>query len=142
MSKEVKGITTSHGYNADIYEQLKDIKARLDALGFKEGVFAASSSTGSLTFSESFNNVVKKQGKYALGTFRLEGSGVTGEVVISVPDEFKPKMATAFIGSLFDAATNTETYQRFGIGADGTIHITNPPIVFTLYVINFGWEIE
>ena len=146
MSKEIEGFITSHGYNADIHKQLEDIKARLDALGFKEGVFTATSSSGSSPTFMNDKNSITKIGKYAIGSFHLSYIGLNEDVItIRVPDEFKPKTGSTFIAHKSNFLITGETKDEVFYGSiedDGTITFTSDCVSWAMRLDNLGWEIE
>lgn len=127
-----------NNFAKSVTQNIATINARLDNLGFKEGVATITSQNGSLQVSV---NSLKKQGKYVIFDFAAVGSAGSNSFTIKVPDEFVPKdseynMVVAWqSGTVGGISTPSYTSEGFliiivGIGA-------TEPVEFK---INAGWE--
>lgn len=130
----------------NINSNITDIYERLEKLGFKEGTFTATSSSGSSPTFINNKNSITKIGKYAIGSFSLSYTGLSEDIItIRVPDEFKPKYGATFIAhkSNFLITGETEDEVFYGsIEPDGTITFSSDYVSWTMRLDNLGWEIE
>lgn len=143
----IEATLKQYGSSIDnINSNITDIYERLEKLGFKEGVFTATSSGGnSLTFIND-NNSITKIGKYAIGSFYLSYTGLAEDVItLKVPNEFKPKYGSTFIAHKSNLLITGETKDEVFYGSiedDGTITIISDYTFWNLRLDNLGWEIE
>lgn len=134
-----------------LQEDIRTINARLDALGFKEGVASYEGFRTPYDYSSS----LKKQGKYVLFDFSMTGMPsyypllLEGETAtITIPSEFCPKTDTqifAFGQNYNTVGASFEYYHRITVTTSGRIEITQPTassgsLQMTSFYIETGWE--
>lgn len=119
--------------NDDLYENIRNIKSRLDTLGFKEGTFIIN---GNESSQEVYENSIKKQGKYVIANLHVTNeNGITN---IIIPEGFRPKEDIMIYCRAFN---NSKEVSGIEIKRNGEIPLTSV-YNFTYFAIqNAGWEI-
>ena len=160
----VKKMFSVIGY---VQEEIDELSARVDALGFKTGVatlvtsedWTLNSVTGIVV------NTLQKQGKYSLLNVEIYSANylyTNTDIQLSIPDGFKPKnyisgiADVTYFGYVGVYPNQEEKYVsvavNFSISTDGTLLIPVSSVTeiadlrivgaFTAVIRNSGWEIQ
>ena len=120
----------------NIKNNITSINNRLDALGFKSGVFVVSGVSAELIST----NSLKKQGKYVIASLELVSTTALSNLAISVPSVFKPKENTkvrvGYLNSL-----GVQNYTDCTLNTNGILN-NIPTGIVALTIKNAGWEVS
>lgn len=141
------------GVSEDLADYKATVNARLDSLGFKEGVAAVSAYGGKVPAVTV--NSLKKQGKFVIFNLEWSFSSIVNQTFITfiaIPEEFRPKSGTEpdFAITWNVPGVSSGTIQPHWDSESGTISatigITLPPGAIAdevkFSILNVGWEID
>lgn len=115
---------------------------RLDALGFKSGSFTITGASSVTTTT----NSIKKQGKRCIANLDITFTTVSGtqSIILSVPNDFKPKEATTVSilspSSGFYNAFKNLVYELYTNG-DILVSPLDANTTYHIVIFNAGWEL-
>lgn len=125
--------------NGDVIDEFYLIE-RLNALGFKSGTFTLDTSAS----LSAYTNTIRKQGKHAIGSIAIMGSvSANTDLIIRVPNEFKPKVNTTFLMSEYNATFGLNMASSVTLTTNGEIslHWASSNNNVRLVIYNAGWEL-